>query len=322
MRSLVFGALATGILLSAAGCRCSGDSEGDEVPVPGLASALPAGVASTVLAEVNGRPLTVAEYAAALGRLDPMERLRYQAPERRQELLQELIDLELLAAEAERRGLANQPETQRRIRQALRDELRADLRRQVAAQEPTKGDLRRYFDEHPAEFQEPERRRVSVIELSSRVDAERVLGEARKGGEEAWPLLVKKHSLRQGELADLPPKLFGDWGIVTREALAPSEKEIPDPVRAAVFTIAELGQLASGVVEAGRRFYVVRMTGKSEARKRTFEESEHSIQRILTRQRLEAAERSLEAELRTRYPVTIDEAALAAVPAPSASVQP
>ena len=48
--------------------------------------------------------------------------------DRRKQLLDEMIDVELLAREAERRGLAERPETKELVRQILRDEVFAELR--------------------------------------------------------------------------------------------------------------------------------------------------------------------------------------------------
>src|SRR4051812_21835129 len=88
-------------------------------------------LAARVLAKVGNHEITLGEYAATLERMDPFERLRYQSPDRRKQLLDELVDLELLAEEARRRGLDKQPETQERVRQMLRDELLSEVRGSV-----------------------------------------------------------------------------------------------------------------------------------------------------------------------------------------------
>ena len=101
----------------------------------------PAGItpelAARVVAKVGNHEITLGEYAATLQRMDPFERLRYQSPDRRKQLLDELIDLELLAEEARRRGLDKQPESQERVRQMLRDELLSEVRASV----PVPGDI-------------------------------------------------------------------------------------------------------------------------------------------------------------------------------------
>jgi peptidyl-prolyl cis-trans isomerase C len=90
------------------------------------ASAAPRGLtpelAARVLAKVGAREITLGEFAATLERMDPFERLRYQSAERRKQLLDELIDLELLAEErADRPRAARRRGAPKRPRQAAGD---------------------------------------------------------------------------------------------------------------------------------------------------------------------------------------------------------
>ena len=71
------------------------------------------------------------------------------------------------------------------------------------------------------------------------------------------------------------------------------------------------------VIEDGGTFHVVRLTGVSAARDRTFEEAERTVRVKLVEERLRAAEADLDRALRERFPVQIDEAALAKVAVPS-----
>src|SRR5690242_5717490 len=103
-------AASAAVLCLAAMLLCGCD-EGKPQPSAGSVSAgpiepnkVPAELAARVLAQVGGRTITLGDYAAALERMDQFERLRYQTPERRKQLLDELINAELLAREAEKRG--------------------------------------------------------------------------------------------------------------------------------------------------------------------------------------------------------------------------
>ncbi|HEY4157769.1 MAG TPA: peptidyl-prolyl cis-trans isomerase, partial [Polyangiaceae bacterium] len=124
------------LLLTVLALGCGTKSNTGAVP-SASASAMPAGLtpelAARVLAKVGDHEITLGEYAATLERMDPFERLRYQSPDRRKQLLDELIDLELLAGEARRRGLDKQPETEERVRQMLRDELLTQVRSSAPA---------------------------------------------------------------------------------------------------------------------------------------------------------------------------------------------
>lgn len=287
------------------------------------AASAPAGLtpelAARVLAKVGDHELTLGEYAATLERMDPFERLRYQSPERRKQLLDELIDLELLADEARRRGLDQQPETQERVRQLLRDELLARTRESVPAPDQiSEADARRYYDEHRDDFREPERRRVAHIALGSEAEAKAVLEKAREASPAEWGKLVASQSrdprAKAGDLAELA----GDLGIVGPPGHPRGENpNVPEPLRAAVFEIDRLGGVLPRVVAAERAFHVVRLTGKTDARDRTYADAERSIRVALVQARIVAREAELEQELKKKYPVTIDEAQLAQLPLPA-----
>jgi peptidyl-prolyl cis-trans isomerase C len=273
-----------------------------------------------VLAKVGNHEITLGEYAATLQRMDPFERLRYQSPDRRKQLLDELIDLELLAEEARRRGLDKQPETQERVRQMLRDELLSEVRASVPGPgDISEADARRYYDEHRDDFREPERRRVAHISLTSEAEAKAVLEKALSVSATEWGKLVeaKSKDKRGKPSLALPPELAGDLGIVGPPGHARGENpNVPEPLRAAVFEIDKLGGVLPKVVAAAGAFHVVRLTGKTDARDRTFADAERSIRVALVQDRLRAREAELEVELKKKYPVTIDEAQLAKIPVP------
>src|SRR3982751_6687354 len=52
-------------------------------------------LARQVLVKVGDREITLGEYAETLERMDPFERLRYQSPDRRKLLLNEILQVEL-----------------------------------------------------------------------------------------------------------------------------------------------------------------------------------------------------------------------------------
>jgi peptidyl-prolyl cis-trans isomerase C len=292
------------------------------------AGGLPPELAKKPIAKVGDRVITLGEYAATLDRMDQFERLRYQTPERRKQLLQEMIDAELLATEARKRGLDKQPEVEERTRQLLRDELLRDLRRGVTppGQLPD-AEVRAYYEEHKQEFDEPERRRVAVIAFDDQARATQVLAKAKTASAADWGKLVKEHSVdkeaRVGATAAL--ELAGDLGITTAPGVTRGENaRVPAEVRRVAFTLGAIGDVAPEVVRDGARVYIVKLTGKTEARRRSYADAERNIRITLVQKKLDAAEKQLETELRQRFPVKVDDAALAEVklPAPDGSAHP
>jgi len=290
------------------------------------ASALPGNLtpelAKQVLAKVGEREITLGEYAETLERMDPFERIRYQSADRRKLLLNEIVQVELLAQEAKRRGLDQQPETQERLRQILKDELLRDVRRDAPAPaDISDAEVHAYFDAHHEEFKEPERRRVSHIVVASEAQAKAILTKASGATAVDWGKLVSDVSLDKPAKGAAPAltELAGDLGIVGPPGHPRgANPRVPDALRAAVFEIPKVGDVLNRVVSEGGRFHVVRMTGRTEARDRSFQDSERTIRVALVQQKIQEREARLETELKQRYPVRVDDDALAQVKVPEA----
>lgn len=278
-------------------------------------------LAKKTLAKVGDRVITLGDYAATLERMDPFERMRYQSPDRRRRLLDEMVEVELLAQEATRRGLDKAPETQERLRQVLRDQLLEEVRKGApAANDIPDGDLRAYYDAHKDEFAEPERRRVAAIVVETSAAAKSALAKAQNASPAEWGDLVEKLSTQRGGRSgpSAPAELAGDLGIVGPPGHPRgANPRVPDAVREAAFKLAELNQTYSSVVEADGKFFIVRVTSKTPGRERKYEESERAIRTAVVQARVKEREAALEKDLRGRFPVKVDEAALAKMPMPA-----
>jgi parvulin-like peptidyl-prolyl isomerase len=324
---IAFAAVLCAALCASSGCKHdSTNSNPQPSPSASAPQALSPELASKVLAKVGDREITLGEYAATLGRMDPFERLRYQTPDRRRKLLDEIIKAELLAGEAKRRGLDKRPENQARIRQALRDEVLERARTNVPnLTDIPESEVRSYYEAHRDEFREPERRRVAHILLADEARAKKALEQALTADPVQWGKLVQEYSLdKSGASGPLAPaELAGDLGIVSGPNDARGDNTaVPAAVRTAVFQISKLGGVFPALVREGGRFHVVRLTGKTDARERSFAEAERSIRVALVQQKVNTAERELERRLLQQYPVKIDEAALAQVHVPKLNGAP
>lgn len=267
----------------------------------------------SVLAKVGERTITLGEYAETLERMDPFERIRYQSPERRKALLDQMIDVELLAQEARRRGLDKQPETQLRLSQALRDEVLNELRKKLP--DPAaipEAEVRAYYDAHRAELREPERRRVLHIAVGSLELAKKIAEESQGASGEKWAELAAKHSVdRRGTGKNEAVELAGDLGLVSAPGSERGDNPlIAEPLRKAVFGLDKLGDVTREPVAAEGLYHVVRHGGVSAARDRSYQDAERLIRVELVRQKLAEKEAELDKELRQRFPVQIDEAAV------------
>src|SRR5580658_1017280 len=293
-----------------------------EPPVPvapdagaGAGAAPSASADERVLARAGARTITVADYVAALQNMDEFDRVRYSAPARRRELLDDMIDVKLLADEARERGYDKDPIAEQETREILRDAVLRKARDTAPApNEVPEGEVRAYFDAHKADFHDPERRRVGAIVLPSEGAASTVLAAALKATAVDWGQLVRAKSIDAQAKADVAIDLAGDFGFVSPPGDPRGTNErIPEEVRAAVFDIAKVGDVLPRVVPAGRQYFVVKYEGRSEAHDRTFQDAERSIRVKLAQDKRQAAEDALIDELRKQYPVHVDEGALAQV---------
>lgn len=278
--------------------------------------------AARVVAKVGERTITLADFARTLERMDQFDRLRYQTKERRRELLEEMIDVELLAAEAKRLGIDKEPEAQDAIRTILRDAILAQAREGIPTPaQLTDQEIRAYYDAHLDKFTEPERRRVAAIVMTDKKEAQKVLKDAQKVKTPLeWGELFFKHSLTapKSRGPTNPAELAGDLGIVgPLDDPRGANDKVPAPVRAEAFKLKAVGDIAAEVIEADGRQYIVRLNGITSAHKRSLNEADRSIRVILIQEKMSEREHALEAELRQKFPVTIDDKALAAVKVPA-----
>ncbi|MDP9148355.1 MAG: peptidylprolyl isomerase [Myxococcota bacterium] len=273
--------------------------------------------ATQVLARIGDRKITVGDYVAALEHMDQFDRLRYQAPERRKELLSEMIDVFLLADEARDRGYDKEVVTQQEVREILRDALLKKVAEGVPTpNEVPDGEVRAYYEAHRGDFRDPERRRVSAIVGATAAAAWSALAAAKGATPTQWGDLVRSRSIDPLARADVPVDLAGDLGFVTPVGdTRGSDARVPESVREAAFQLAEVGDILPRVVQAGPKFYVVKLTGKTAAHERTLEDTERMIRVKLAQEELRSAQQAFIDTLRREFPVEIDEAALAEVKA-------
>lgn len=295
-------------------------------PVPAAADAGPGAQVTTagmapeqanrVIAKVGDRAITLGDFAVALEHMDQFDRLRYQAPERRLELLQEMIRIELLAQEAVAKGYDKEPLAAQELRAVLRDAVLEDakLRARAPADIPV-ADARAYFEAHRAEYKDPERRRLSMVLARDEASANAIIESYKKAPTlQTWGELVRDRSLDPLARANVPLDLAGDYGFVSPPGdPRGANPRIPEEVRVAAFSIPQVGEVFGSPVKATGKVFVVRLFQKVEARERSFEDAERTIRVKLAQDDVQKKEEELLASLRKQHPVQVDEAILAQV---------
>jgi hypothetical protein len=308
------------ILLAPLGCKgCNEhalDSGGEGGPAPAT-SLLTQEESNKVLAQVGDHKITLGNYVAALEHMDQFDRLRYQSVERRRELLQEMINVLLLADEAIAKGYDKEPIAQEELRSVLRDAMLKEARKGAPTpEEIPDSEVRGYYDAHKDVYKDPERRRVECVVLADEASAKSALDAAKKAATATqWGEIVRSKSIDSRAKANVPIDLAGDFGMVSPpgDPRGDNPRILPE-VRAAVFEIKSVGDVLDRYVKAADgKFYVIRLGQKTDAHERTLAEADRTIRVKLAQDKLRALEDALLEELKKEFPVQIDEAALAQV---------
>ncbi len=318
LAALAFGSLVSvggGLVLG--GCKSCNDHALEVQPADAGSSSLTPEQSAKILVRIDDQAITLGDFAAALEHMDPLDRLRYQSPARRRELLNDMINLRLLAKEAHDKGYDQDPQEQEAERQVLRNAMIAEARKgAMTPDQVPAADVHAFFDAHRAEYKDPERRRASAIVLGDMATAKQVLEQAKKGGTSptAFGELVRAKSIDPDAKANLPVDLVGDLGMISPPGDPRGENpKIKPEVRAALFQIPAIGELYPQVVTSAGNFYILKLTQKTDPRERSYAEAERTIRAKLSEDAVQRQQDALLAELKTKFPVTIDEAALATV---------
>ncbi len=266
-----------------------------------------------LVAEGDGFAVTVedlekklAEEASEAGAPSPLGR--------KQEALESLIRFELLAQEARRRKLEEDPEVQEALKRILVQRLVRDVVDAGTASPPSDADVKSYYDEHLAEFVKPERVRVALLFLRAPDGApDRAAKEAHarkllarvKLEESRSPLAFSAIARELSD--DLATRAAGgDAGYRAQDELA---RAYGPEIASAAFALREGGQI-SAPVETPQGFALLKLLARERGVRRSFDQVRLQLTARLGR---EARARELDEyvkKLRSSAAVRIHEAEL------------
>ena len=247
--------------------------------------------AAQPLVVIGDTSVTVGDFAEQLADKSPYLRARYASPERRRELLDELVKFELLAKEAARRGLDKSDEVVRTKKQLMVQQMmKAEFEDKVKLSDITEAEIKAYYDAHPDEFNKPAQVRASVVIARDEAKAKKLLKQLQdkpddnelfrelasvQNDDPAWPGLRER---------------YGDLQFFSRPSeQKPGDPRVPLAVAEAAFKLDKVGELAPEPVKVEQGYAVVKLTGKRKELARTLEQTRRTIQHKLWRERREAA---------------------------------
>ncbi len=286
------------------------------------ASALTAEQRATVVASIGEHTITLGEIEARLAREPAVVRSQFASPQKRKEYLTSLVQFELLAAEAARRGLANDPEVLEAAKQAMIRKFLADAA--VDAVKPESfadADLQTYYDANPGLFHKPEQVDVSHILVKDSATADRLAKELRSASEGAsaklvvaWNDYVGRYSQDQATVPYL-----GALGLVSK---VPPPGATPADLERLARVPAEVVEAAMGretftvgsPVQSPQGWHVLMVTSRVPAVDKAFADVKESVRTRLVKRERDLRRQKLVDDLRAAAKIELNEDALRQLP--------
>ena len=293
------------VVATAAGglSACDKSAKGE---APANARPQQTGELAQVVAKVDDTVITLGDVQDGINKQAPFVRARYSTPEKKKEFLDNLIRIEVMAKEAEKRGYDKDPEVLRVMKQQMIAKfLRKDFESKLKVEDVPDADVEKYYKENPAEFNRPDQVRVSQIVVKDKAEADKIAREAGALGKtdpKPFRDLVTKYSEDEDSKAR-----GGDLTSFDRATTA-----VPKPIVEAAFALKEVGDI-SPPVKVDQGYAVLRLTQKQAGFSRPLPEVKRQIQQRLFRDLRTKSMDAFVADLRKKYTVTVDEANLAKV---------
>ncbi len=245
-----------------------------------------------VLAEVNGKAITVGDFNAELENLPPYVRPMAQTPEGKKELLNRMIIRELVLEQAQKDGIDKSKEVAARLEEVKKLVIvEAYVRKKIEGDIKISDDeMKKFYDQNKDKFKTGDQIRASHILVKSEKEAQDVLAELKKGA--SFEELAKKYS------KDASAAKGGDLGWFPKGAMVPAFEK-------AAFSLKE-GEI-SGVVQTPFGFHIIKVTGKRPAGVRTFDEVKDQIKAALMPAKQQEALQQLQDNLKKDAKISVKE---------------
>ncbi len=248
--------------------------------------------APEVLAVVNGEPITEMELENKLNEIPPFYRARYESPEGRKQLLDQMILQKLMTLEAENQKLYLDSDVRKKL-----DEQRSMILQRALYQKEVRDkikisddEIKKYYNEHKEDYRIPERVDIMRIVVDDSTLADSLLNiiQKAKGDSALFDSLAKQYS-------KTPDGKRG--GILSGITKGASPKEMSE----AAFKM-EPGEIKLVKTSRGR-YIIVKLLAKHPPKYRKLDEVRLSIQAKLRQEKEKQMFEQLKAQLYKKYPV-------------------
>jgi peptidyl-prolyl cis-trans isomerase C len=278
-----------------------GAAEGEQSEDPAAAEARRA----LPVAKVDGKTIPLGMFEDAASKQSPMLRKDLENQDKRIDFLNKIIDLEVLAREAARRGYANHGEVESVRKNQLASLMHRRIADQIKDTPPDDEALQKYYEEHSDSYHKPEKVRARHILVSSREKAEKLIADlkAKKVSQHEFRRLAQENS------EDESTRLRGgDLTFFTRpEHRKEGDPEIDPKIVEAAFSLKKNGDVYPELIETAKGLHVLMRTGHREAMDLSFEEARERLAVLVRREmRKQGIEDAIEG-LKQRFEVEVME---------------
>ncbi len=297
------------LILIIAGCSNNGAVQVPlaKKPVPGKP-----------VATYAGEQISVEELNSRFADMNPVVRARYQTVDQRREYVEGLVRYELLAREAARRGLQNDPEVADTFKKVLVQKLIRTLEDEVTP--ASKEEVAAYYAKHRSDYVKPGMTRLSHIFLKQedRPKAQALLEQAKQLN----PLDYAAFAALARDNSQDPrtQPIEGDMRFLNDEELARQYgPEVVDAAKA----LQQVGQVHPTLVETKDGVHVLKLQGRQVALNLDLAAVTQNIESILQNERKMLRYKQFLEKLNADAKLQLDPAALGQVvvdpraPAPS-----
>lgn len=225
-------------------------------------------------------------------------------------LVDGLVDQELLAQEAQTRGLEKRPGVREKINRAMADALMTDELAALTYADVSVDSVAAYYEAHQSEYSRPEAVRLAQLFFKSAPDSGESGREAARKRAQAALERARNYRARSLSFGDLANELSDDDATKHKggdlgEAIRGDER-VDSRLIDAAFALSNIGEV-SGLVESEEGFHIVRLTGRRPAFERRLEEADEEIRGKLLAEMRVAKYQGLLEFLRARGNVVIHE---------------
>ncbi len=261
------------------------------------------------VATYGSETITDTELAARFAELNPYTRARYQTLEQKREYLDGLVRYELLAREAARRNLQNDPEVVESMKRVMVQRL---IKTEIEDKPGTVSAeaIKKYYDAHQSDYVKPAMTRLRHVFVKTENKAKGE--EALKKALSLAPLDYAAFSLLARESSEEPrtQPIEGDLRFLTDDELA--KQYGPELVTAAA-ELKQVGEVYPKLVETKAGFHVIKLEGRQVALNLAMDQVKQSIESTLANDSKMDRYRAFLDGLKKGSALTVNESALAGV---------